>query len=69
MMVHINSNLLDTIQAHIPNQLKNKVEFKLIADDDLQVITAVTDHLGDGVLFNILENKDDTFMEHENEWH
>ncbi len=57
----INTTVLDKIQSQWTQWVKNEVEFKLIDKHDIQVLTAFTDYFGDGILFNIIDNIDDTF--------
>lgn len=52
---------LKKIEAEWTQWIKNTVDFKTISENDVQVLTAFTDYFGDGILFNITDNHDNTF--------
>lgn len=64
-MVIIMSNeartILDKIQTQWTQWVQNKVEFKIIDQNDIQVLTAFTDYFGDGILFSIIKNDDGSY--------
>lgn len=58
----IKSNkVLSKIESQWTQWIKNEVDFKVIGDHDIQVLTSFVDYFGDGILFNIIENSDNYF--------
>lgn len=60
-MIITTNKILNKIESQWTQWIKNEVDFKVVADHDIQVLTNFVDYFDDGILFNIIENDDNSF--------